>query len=347
MIRINMFSQADSVKGQGVGSAYKELINLLRKDLTDQFYVTINKYGNSDLTHYHTINPTYYMNSFSPARGRKIGYVHFLPDTLEGSIKLPGVAKKVFYKYVIDFYKRMDQIVVVNPIFIDKLVKYGIDRNKVKYIPNFVSKEEFYEQSLAQKNAFRNKLNIPLDKFVVFGDGQVQQRKGVDDFAKMAKANPEVQFIWAGGFSFGKITDGYDHYKVLVDNPPENLTFTGIVDRDELVNYLNIADLFLLPSFDELFPMSVLEAFSCGTPVLLRDLELYNAIIDGYYLKGKDFNEMNQQLQKVLADKRILKKYHNLANQASEQYSEAHLAKIWNEFYHEQYEIGKKLGQIH
>ena len=26
MIRINMFSQADSVKGQGVGSAYNELI---------------------------------------------------------------------------------------------------------------------------------------------------------------------------------------------------------------------------------------------------------------------------------------------------------------------------------
>lgn len=347
MIRINMFSQADSVKGQGVGSAYQELINLLRKDLTDQFYVTINKYGNSDLTHYHTINPTYFVNSFLPTRGRKIGYVHFLPDTLEGSIKLPGMAKKVFYNYVIDFYKRMDQIVVVNPIFIDKLVKYGIDRKKVKYIPNFVSKKEFYEQTLVQKNAFRNKLGIPLDKFVVFGDGQVQQRKGVDDFAKMAEANPDVQFIWAGGFSFGKITDGYDHYKKLVDNPPENLIFTGIVDREELVNYLNIADLFFLPSFDELFPMSVLEAFSCGTPVLLRDLELYDAIIDGYYLKGKDFEEMNQQLQHVLNDRNILEKYHQLANQASQQYSEEHLAKIWNDFYHEQYEIGKKLGQIH
>lgn len=347
MIRINMFSQADSVKGQGVGSAYQELINLLRKDLTDQFYVTINKYGASDLTHYHTINPTYFMNSFSPARGRKIGYVHFLPDTLEGSIKLPGVAKNVFYKYVIDFYKRMDQIVVVNPIFIDKLVKYGIDRDKVKYIPNFVSKKEFYEQNLVQKNAFRNKLGIPLDKFVVFGDGQVQERKGVDDFAKMAEANPDVQFIWAGGFSFGKITNGYDHYKKLVENPPKNLTFTGIIDREELVNYLNIANLFFLPSFDELFPMSVLEAFSCGTPVLLRDLELYDAIIDGYYLKGKDFDEMNSQLQKVLSDKNLLHKYHELANEASDQYSEERLAKIWNDFYHEQYEIGKKLGQIH
>lgn len=64
MIRINMFSQADSVQGQGVGSAYKELIRLLRTRLVDEFYVTINKYGTSDLTHYHTINPTYFANSF-------------------------------------------------------------------------------------------------------------------------------------------------------------------------------------------------------------------------------------------------------------------------------------------
>ena len=31
-----------------------------------------------------------------------------------------------------------------------------------------------------------------------------------------------------------------------------------------------------------------------GTPVLQRDLDLYKAIIDGYYMSGKDFGEMNQ-----------------------------------------------------
>ena len=346
MIRINMFSQATSVKGQGVGSAYTELIRLLRTHLVDKFYVTNNKYGKSDLTHYHTVNPTYFANSFSPARGRKIGYVHFLPETLEGSVKLPSLAKNIFYKYVIDFYKQMDEIVVVNPIFIDKLVKYGIKRENVKYIPNFVSKNEFYSESQEKKNSFRHQLGIPLNKFVVFGDGQVQARKGVDDFAKLAEANPEMQFIWAGGFSFGKITDGYDHFKKLVENPPQNLKFTGIIDRQKLVDYLNIADLFVLPSYDELFPMSVLEAFSCGTPVLLRDLDLYQAIISGYYLKGSNFTEMNQQLQAATHNSAILNKYSKLSDEASEKYSEENLAHIWDDFYHEQYEIGRELGQI-
>ena len=346
MIRINMFSQATSVKGQGVGSAYTELIRLLRTHLVDKFYVTNNKYGKSDLTHYHTVNPTYFANSFSPARGRKIGYVHFLPETLEGSVKLPSLAKNIFYKYVIDFYKQMDEIVVVNPIFIDKLVKYGIKRENVKYIPNFVSKNEFYSESQEKKNSFRHQLGIPLNKFVVFGDGQVQARKGVDDFAKLAKANPEMQFIWAGGFSFGKITDGYDHFKKLVENPPQNLKFTGIIDRQKLVDYLNIADLFVLPSYDELFPMSVLEAFSCATPVLLRDLDLYQAIISGYYMKGSNFTEMNQQLRVAAQDPAILNKYSQLSDEASEKYSEDNLAHIWDDFYQEQYEIGRNLGQI-
>ena len=31
------------------------------------------------------------------------------------------------------------------------------------------------------------KLGIPLDKFVVFGDGQVQERKGIDDLLKWLK----------------------------------------------------------------------------------------------------------------------------------------------------------------
>lgn len=346
MIKINMFSEADSVKGQGVGSAYLELIRLLKTHLADKFEVTINQHQRVDLTHYHTINPTFYLNSFSKKRGRKIGYVHFLPETLAGSIKLPQFMMQIFYKYVISFYKRMDQIVVVNPIFIDKLVAHGLKREKIAYIPNFVTKSVFYEKSSEEKQKIRAELGIPADKFVIFGDGQVQERKGVDDFVKLARNNPEIQFIWAGGFSFGKITDGYDHYKELVDNPPANVIFTGIIDRNRLVDYCNICNLFLLPSFDELFPMSVLEAFSCGAPVLLRDLDLYRAIIDGYYLTGADYAALDAQIKNVLAHPNILEEYKQKSNEASSKYSEENLTRIWQQFYHDQYDQGVKLGQI-
>ncbi len=149
MIKINMFSEADSVKGQGVGSAYLELIRLLKTHLADKFEVTINQHQRVDLTHYHTINPTFYLNSFSKKRGRKIGYVHFLPETLAGSIKLPQFMMQIFYKYVISFYKRMDQIVVVNPIFIDKLVAHGLKREK---------KLRIFQTSSQNRSSMRNQL---------------------------------------------------------------------------------------------------------------------------------------------------------------------------------------------
>ncbi|MDT6980271.1 glycosyltransferase family 4 protein [Levilactobacillus zymae] len=340
MLKINMFSAADSVKGQGVGSAYNELMNLLKTRLSQEFTVTVNQYGRADLTHYHTINFSYYLSTFLPGRGRKIGYVHFLPETLEGSLKIPQPFRGIFYKYVIAFYRRMDHIVVVNPTFIPKLVAYGIPENRITYIPNFVSRQEFYPVDAAQKQALRQQYDYPATKFTVLGIGQIQERKGLFDFIKLAEHHPEIQFIWAGGFSFGRITDGYAELKRVVDNPPANLSFPGIVDRDKLVDYYNLADLFLLPSFNELFPMSVLEAFSTGTPVLLRELDLYQAIIAGDYQPAKDYAEMDQLLTSLPHDAAALEHWHQRSLAAADHYSEEHLTQIWRDFYQQQAKEG-------
>jgi len=64
-------------------------------------------------------------------------------------------------------------------------------------------------------------------------------------------------------------------------------------------------------------------------------------------MKGSDFAEMNRQLQLAAQDQAILNKYSKLSQEASAKYSEDNLAQIWDDFYHEQYEIGRKLGQIH
>lgn len=344
MIKIHMFSSATKVAGQGVGSVYTELISLLRRYFPDDFDIRINDYGRSDISHYHTIDPQFYASTFSKRRGRKIGYVHFLPDTLESSLTLPRVAQSVLNKYVISFYKRMDQIVVVNPNFIPKLAQYGINPDHVVYIPNFVSQQTFHEDDAATKADIRQRLGIAPDAFVVFGAGQVQERKGVDDFLTLARRHPELTFIWAGGFSFGKITNGYNHLKEAVDNPPANVTFTGIIPRPTMVDYYNTADLFLLPSFEELFPMAVLEAFATGTPVMVRDLELYDQIIRPYAMLAKDVDAMDEQIQRVVDDRSIWRHYQDLSHAAAAEYSEDRLARTWHDFYTAQAQLAPRRG---
>lgn len=227
----------------------------------------------------------------------------------------------------------MDYLVTVNPSFIKKLEEYNISRDKVTYIPNYVSSEKFYPFSEEEKLRTRQKYDIPEDKFVVLGVGQVQTRKGVNDFVEIAKKMPEVQFVWAGGFSFGFITDGYKELKEVMENPPSNVKFLGIVERDCMNELYNMADVMFLPSYSELFPMTVLEAMNCKTPILLRDLDIYPDILFDFYLKGTNNDEFIDLLLKLKNDKEFYSKYYEAAWKGHEFYSEEHVLSMWREFY--------------
>ena len=100
MKRINMLSKADMVKGQGVLSAHDEQVELAREVMENRAEILENAKGSSDITHYHSINPEYYLSTFRRRKqGALVGYVHFLPETVENSISLPRFAKNIFYKY--------------------------------------------------------------------------------------------------------------------------------------------------------------------------------------------------------------------------------------------------------
>lgn len=333
-ISINMLSSADKVPGQGVGSAYLELIKLLKEEAEDEFDVKINKGIKYDILHAHTIDLQNYFK-LKLTKGKKIAYVHFLPDTLDGSIKLPKPIFKIFKKYVINFYKSADKLVVVNPIFIKDMVDAGLDENKISYIPNFVSKEEFHKINKSEINKLKEKYGIKKDSFVVLGAGQVQTRKGVLDFIEVAKKMKDITFIWAGGFSFGAMTDGYAKLKEIMDNPPSNVKFIGIIPREEMNNIYNIADVLFVPSYNELFPMTILEAMSSETPLLLRDLELYEDILFNKYLSGNTNQDFINELNLLKNDKEYYKKAVNNSKEVSEFYSKEHVLEMWEELYKE------------
>lgn len=343
---INMLSSAHKVKGQGVLSAYEEQVNLVKNNLNDQYSVVINQIKYADIMHYHTIDLQYFLTlPFTKIKSVHVGYVHFLPETLENSIKLPKLFKKIFYKYVIEFYKSMDYLITVNPYFIEKLVEYGIEREKVTYIPNYVSSKRFFKLDKDDRHKVRKQYGIDQDKFVVLCVGQLQIRKGFFDFIEVAKALPDIEFVWAGGFSFKKISDGYEEIKKVVDDPPANVKFLGIVPREEMNNIYNMSDVMFLASFEELFPMTILESANCKIPILLRDIELYKGILDGYYIKGTSVEEFKDQILKLKEDETYYNKASQKAGLCSKFYSEENVTKMWRSYYNKIYKLGIKKGK--
>ena len=339
-IKINMLSMADSVDGQGVGSAYLELMKLLKEDGKDDFEIYLNKGTKFDIIHSHTIEPRNYFK-LKHSKNPTIAYVHFLPETLDGSIKLPKPIFKILKKYIISYYKTADHLVVVNPNLKKDMIKAGLDESKIKYIPNFVSKEMFHKKSSSEIYELKKNMGLKKNDFVVLSAGQVQSRKGVLDFVEVAKRLPNMTFIWAGGFSFDVITDGHNELKKIMNKPPKNVRFLGIIPREEMNDLYNIADVFFMPSYNELFPMTILEAVSTGTPIVLRDLELYEDILFKKYLKGKNNDEFVHLLEKLKQDKNEYKKQVENANYIANFYSKDNVYKIWKDFYTDIYEEAK------
>jgi 1,2-diacylglycerol-3-alpha-glucose alpha-1,2-galactosyltransferase len=326
-ISINMLSKATSVPGQGVGSAFLEQVSLVQNSpLLD---VHINALRTTDITHIHSVNFEYFF--LLTKNAKTVVYCHFLPETLDSSINLPGPIFQILKDYVVSFYKRAKHLVVVNPVFIEPLIDLGIERKRIHYIPNYVDQKDFYviphKETLKKKHGYKG--------FVVLGVGQVQSRKGVFDFVDVARRMPDVTFIWAGGFSFKGLTAGYEELKDLMDHPPKNMKFLGIIPREKMNELYNLSDVFFLPSFNELFPMSILEASQLDLPFLLRELPLYQPIFNSNYISGKSVDEFVRILQALKDDPEYMKQAKTHAQWVKTFYNKASVLKMWEQFYQE------------
>lgn len=335
MVTVNIMSGADKIKGQGVLSAHDEQVSLVKE--IEDFNIEENKIERCDITHFHTVNLEYFLLlPFLKNKSTTVGYVHFVPETLENSLHLFKPFKQIFYKYLIKFYSSMDKLVVVNPYFIDILNNYGIDKNKIKYIPNFVSSDNFYKKSKKEKEELRDMFDIPKDKFVVLSVGQLQKRKGVLEFIELARSMPDVEFLWAGAAVFGKMSEGYEEIKEAISNNlPNNVHFLGLISRGRMNDIYNLADIMFLPSYEELFPMCILEAMCVNLPILIRDLDIYNGILFDFYTSADNNDEFKELILKFRDDKDFYDKMSKKSREGNIYYSKESIKQMWEEFYKE------------
>ena len=333
MLTINMLTRADSVKGQGVLSATEEQINLVTEGLKD-YQVVVNQLKTYNITHIHTINPDFLIKSVITRQNRPmIASVHFLPETLEKSISLPRPIKELFYKYVLQFYKQADYLVTVNPRFIEDLEHYGIPKERITYIPNFVSRDTFYKITDRSKANLRESFGLDPDKFTVVSAGQLQMRKGVLEFIDLAKKMPDIQFVWAGDFAFKGISEGRKEIMEHMDELPTNVHFLGLVERERMNEFFNMGDVMLQLSFEELFPMTILESMNANIPLLLRDLREYRPILFDYYLKGNSQVQFQEILRQLQQDEAFYQEACEKSKKGEQFYSKENVLQQWQAFY--------------
>lgn len=161
-------------------------------------------------------------------------------------------------------YKFNDRLIAVSKAVKNKLIQSGAPSKKVKVIFNGIEKKDDKIKCSFSKNSLKM-------LFV----GRLSKEKGLVDFIKNIKSwnNDKWKLKIAGeGVLKNKLIKIIKKY-----NLGENIEMLGF--KNDVKPYYLWADILVLPSFKEGLPISILESFSYGLPVLGRNIESIREVL--------------------------------------------------------------------
>ncbi|HOF07494.1 MAG TPA: glycosyltransferase [Bacteroidales bacterium] len=163
----------------------------------------------------------------------------------------------------IDVFENAAKVVFVSNAILDKAKDYGYSGNNAIVSPNGVDLDNF---KLLDKNKI--KLELGLKNKVVGFVGNLLPVKRADKLPEIfyeINKQKEVDFLVVGDGPLKKEIEQRCKEKNL------NVLFTGKIPHDEIPKYMNAMDVMILPSRNEGFGAVVIEAQSCGVPVVGSD----------------------------------------------------------------------------
>lgn len=209
------------------------------------------------------------------------------------------------------------------------LIYYGAKQEKIYWYP-FTSlyKKEIlhYPLSTSEKNKIREQNK---GKKIVLAVGQFIYRKGFDILLKAWKQCPITNELYIIG------AEPTEEYKKLVKNLQlNNVKFLGFKEKEELKKYYQMADLFVLPTREDIWGLVVNEAMASGLPIITTERcvagqELVENGVNGYIVPVDNIDVLAEKINLILDD-----------NEKIQEMSKASIKKIQN------YTI-ENMAQIH
>ena len=212
------------------------------------------------------------------------------------------------WKYDKILLKFFDKVTVPNTELQKKYKKLGI---KSVVIPSGVDTKLFFPSA---------KSNIEGD-FVLYV-GRFEQEKDPNTILEAAKINNNIKFIMIGEGCLEK---------QLRKKATSNVEFIKAIPHSEIPKYIVAARALILPSLREGFPLVLLEAMACGTPVIttpvggIKDFITNNE--NGILIEIGNPKQLANAIEKVLTDIKLKEKLIKKGLETASKYSWEEVAK--------------------
>jgi len=210
-------------------------------------------------------------------------------------------ARFVSYPLELKLIEASDTVTTVSKSIAKELQEYHLDPNEVKIIYNGVDEKLFYPK---QKKSGDNKHITYV--------GRMDREKGVFDLVESGKyicnERPDVYFTLVGkGRDLDKLKQ-----KTRKMGLEDRFKFLGQVDRNRLVEIYQDADVFVFPSYHEGLPTVILEAMSCGLPVIATDVrgnrDLISAGENGILVPPRSPGKIAETITTLIEDEKLKEK---------------------------------------
>ena len=181
---------------------------------------------------------------------------------------ITNVVIENFYYEKINFLKKSKIIMSISEYSkIEGINNLELDIDNVTNISS-AADEIFVKRPITNKRKIeifkKFEINNHFIMFVGSFDNRKNQSRLIEAYSKLPlNIINKYQLVIVGNGNdeiYNKLREICDYSNV----PKNKLIFTGLIDDDELVDLLNLCDLFVFPSLREGFGLPVLEAMSCG-----------------------------------------------------------------------------------
>lgn len=226
------------------------------------------------------------------------------------SVSRSSLLFRLFLGFRNTILKKADAFSAIAPEIASEWDSSGVPLNRIHLIPNGVDTSRFTPVDSQQKSFLREKLNLPGNATIAIYTGRLVSYKGLPLLLKVWDAirckheHAILLLVGTGGLDIHNCETELREY-VTSASLEKYVRFLGAVQN--VPQYLQAADLFVFPTENDAFPSSLIEAMSCGLPVVTTPVGAIKTIVahqaTGLLVQPGNHQQLYEALVAILSDR--------------------------------------------
>ena len=222
-----------------------------------------------------------------------VGTNHFLPQNILPFLRnhpaIQGILAHPLWKMMLAVFNHLEVATAPSETAVEILHEQKI-RVPVYAISNGVDIQRFHPDRAVDRTGVRHKYSLAPDRTLFLYVGRLDGEKRLDVLLQAASQLGREDFqVAIAGFGLQEGALRHQAQSLGLDG---HVSFAGYVPPEDLPALYNSADIFVMPSPEELQSIATLEALACGKPVLAAEAralpELVKHGVNGYLFRPGD-----------------------------------------------------------